>query len=231
MANGDAPVTASPPQSIHAQLGLGSPIHEEKHLKVICIGAGASGLLVAYKLQRNFANYDLVCYEKNPDLGGTWYENRYPGCVVFMPLKSDCFDSIYFRRCACDVPAHTYTWSFEPNPSWSSVYASSVEIYEYFKSFSAKYNLDKYCKFNHEVSGAKWNAESAKWEVAIKNGVDGTIIHDSCDILINAGGLLNNWKWPDIEGLHDYKGKLLHTAHWDQSVDLNGKHVGLIGNG
>ncbi|KAF8967752.1 hypothetical protein BDZ97DRAFT_1916690 [Flammula alnicola] len=167
---------------------------------------------MAYKLQRNFSNFDLVCYEKNEDLGGTWWENRYPGC-------------------ACDVPAHTYTWSFEPNPTWSSVYASSVEIYHYFKNFSDKYGLGKYCKFSHQVSGATWNAKLGRWDVEIKNLVDDTTIQDHCDVLINAAGLLNIWKWPDIDGLMDYKGKLLHTAHWDQSVDLTGKHVGLIGNG
>lgn len=135
----------------------------------------------------------------------------------------------HVASCACDVPAHTYTWSFEPNPSWSSVYAGSEEIYEYFKKFSEKYDLGKYCKFSHEVTGATWNATSSKWEIKINNGAE--TIHDSCDVLFNAAGLLNNWKWPDIDGLHDYKGKLLHTASWDQSVDLSGKHVGLIGNG
>ncbi|KJA23569.1 hypothetical protein HYPSUDRAFT_54285 [Hypholoma sublateritium FD-334 SS-4] len=210
MLNDGFPSAPSPPKSIHARLGFTNPIHHERHLRVVCIGAGASGLLIAYKLQRSFSDFELVCYEKNPDLGGTWYENRYPGC-------------------ACDVPAHTYTWSFEPNPSWSSVYAGSEEIYEYFKRFSEKYDLGKYCKFGHEVTCATWNPTSSKWEIIISNGSE--TIHDSCDVLFNAAGLLNNWKLPDIDGLRDYKGKLLHTASWDQNVDLIEKHVGLIGNG
>ena len=127
------------------------------------------------------------------------------------------------------MPAHTYTWSFEPNPSWSSVYAGSAEIYNYFKSFSEKYDLAKYCKFNHEVSSARWNTGTSKWEIEVKSGLE--TVHDTCDILINAGGLLNNWKWPNIQGLNDYKGKLVHTARWDQNLDVTGKHVGLIGNG
>lgn len=70
---------------------LGGPIHAERHIRVICVGAGASGLLFAYKMQRHFTNFELQVYEKNPEVSGTWYENRYPGC-------------------ACDVPSHNYTW-------------------------------------------------------------------------------------------------------------------------
>jgi len=135
------------------------------------------------------------------------------------------------HRCACDVAAHTYTWSFEPNKNWSSVYAGAPEIYQYFKDFAKKYDLEKYAKFSHRVSKAAWNAEKGGWDVEVTNLKDGTVIQDYCDMLVNAGGLLNTWRWPDIPGLNDYKGKLLHTAHWDTSVDLNGKHVGLIGNG
>ena len=61
---------------------LGSPIHAERHVRIICIGAGASGLLMAYKLQRHFQNFDLTIYEKNTEISGTWFENRYPGLVV-----------------------------------------------------------------------------------------------------------------------------------------------------
>ncbi|KIX04808.1 uncharacterized protein Z518_05679 [Rhinocladiella mackenziei CBS 650.93] len=78
-------------------------------IRIICIGAGAAGLLVAYKTKKLLKNIELIIYEKSPDIGGTWYENRYPGC-------------------ACDVPAHVYTYSFEPNPSWSSFYTSAPEI-------------------------------------------------------------------------------------------------------
>lgn len=66
-------------------------LHTERPLKIITAGAGASGLCLAYKLQRSFEKFDLTIYEKNNDISGTWYENRYPGC-------------------ACDVPSHNYTW-------------------------------------------------------------------------------------------------------------------------
>ena len=188
------------------------PIHSERHVRIICIGAGASGLLFAYKLQRSFRNFDLVIYEKNAEISGTWWENKYPGC-------------------ACDVPAHNYTWSFEPKHDWSAVYSGSGEIFNYFDNFCKKHSLRRYCKPLHQVNGANWNAEKGGYDVSILDVENNKNIHDYCDILINAGGILNAWQWPAIPGLDKYKGTLLHTANWDDAVDLKGKHVGLIGNG
>ncbi|KEF53693.1 cyclohexanone monooxygenase [Exophiala aquamarina CBS 119918] len=188
----------------------GAPIHSERHVKIICIGAGASGLLFAYKLQRSFRNFDLTVYEKNKEVAGTWWENKY---------------------CACDVPAHNYTWSFEPKLDWSAVYAGSGEIFNYFDHFSKKYGLRKYCKTRHQVVGAIWNNTKGGYDVTVQNTATGEKFFDYCDILINAGGILNAWRWPAIPGLDRYNGTLLHTANWDPNVDLTGKHVGLIGNG
>ncbi|KAL5319214.1 hypothetical protein ACEPPN_012263 [Leptodophora sp. 'Broadleaf-Isolate-01'] len=188
------------------------PIHTTRQMRIICIGAGASGLLFAYKLQRSFEKFSLVIYEKNEEIGGTWYENRYPGC-------------------ACDIPAHTYTWSFEPKPDWSGVYAGGKEIFDYFNNFSNKYGLGQYVKLKHQVSGAQWNPKNGGWDVRIVDLIHGDTVSDHCDILINAAGILNSWRWPAIPGLDTFKNPLLHSANWDNSVDLAGKHVGLIGNG
>lgn len=194
------------------QRRLNRPIHSERHIRVICIGAGASGLLFAYKLQRSFRNFELVIYEKNEEVAGTWWENKYPGC-------------------ACDVPAHNYTWSFEPKLDWSAVYAGSGEIFNYFDTFARRYHLRKYCKTQHKVVGASWNHSRGGYDVKVADEASGREFHDWCDILVNAGGILNAWRWPAIPGIDKYKGKLLHTANWDRTVDLTGKHVGLIGNG
>ncbi|KAL4758045.1 flavin-containing monooxygenase [Aspergillus foveolatus] len=188
------------------------PIHQERHVRIICIGAGASGLLFAYKLQRSFSNFSLVIYEKNPEVAGTWFENRYPGC-------------------ACDVPSHNYTWSFEPKTDWSASYASSKEIFNYFDNFARKYGLRQYCRVRHQVIGAAWNTQHGGYDVRVCDLQSGQEWDDSCDILINAGGILNSWRWPAIPGLEKYKGTLVHTANWDDSIVLKGKHVGLIGNG
>ncbi|KAH7032597.1 uncharacterized protein B0I36DRAFT_240445 [Microdochium trichocladiopsis] len=191
---------------------LHNPIHAERHVRVITVGAGASGLLMAYKLQKHFNNYSFVCYEKNPAVSGTWYENKYPGC-------------------ACDVPSHNYTWSFEPKTDWKATYPPAQQIFEYFNDFATKYNLFRYIKLQHQVVGAYWNNDKGGYDVQVKDLASGKIVNDHCDILVNAGGILNNWKWPAIPGLDQYKGTLLHTANWDDNVDLTGKHVGLIGNG
>ncbi|KAG6831614.1 hypothetical protein H0H87_004676 [Tephrocybe sp. NHM501043] len=174
------------------------PIHTERPMKIICIGAGASGLLLAYKLQRSFNNFELLLYEKNEDISGTWFENRYPG---------------------------------PPNPNWSSVYAGSSEIHEYFTSFATKYSLHKYVRLLSKVTNATWDATSDTWGVEVLDLATGKSHVDHADILVNASGVLNAWRWPDIEGLKVFKGTLLHTADWDSRVDLKGKRVGLIGNG
>ncbi|CAG8978763.1 hypothetical protein HYALB_00012495 [Hymenoscyphus albidus] len=208
----DFVITASSTPVSHATARLNGPIHTERHINIIVVGAGASGLLMAYKLQKHFKNYTLTIYEKNPEVSGTWYENRYPGC-------------------ACDVPSHNYTWSFEPKTDWSGVYASSTEIFAYFDSFAEKYQLKQYIRIQHQVTGAYWNDQTGGYDVKIRDNKGGQEFNQHCDILINASGILNNWRWPAIPGLDKFRGTLLHTANWDDSVDLAGKHVGLIGNG
>ncbi|KIW94319.1 uncharacterized protein Z519_05635 [Cladophialophora bantiana CBS 173.52] len=180
------------------------------YIRVICVGAGAAGLLVAYKMKKDIKNYELVCYEKNSGIGGTWFENRYPGC-------------------ACDVPAHAYTFSFEPNPEWSSFYAYAPEIKQYFEKFADKYDLHPFIKLNSRVLSATWVEEKGIYEVEVD--IEGRRINDWCHVIINGTGFLNDWKWPKIEGLHDFEGKLLHSANWDTSVDYTDKTVAVIGTG
>ncbi len=196
----------------HSSYGVLEQWHSQPgHLRAICVGAGAAGLLVAYKMKKDFTNYDLVCYEKNPSVAGTWYENRYPGC-------------------ACDVPAHAYTYAFEPNPNWSSFYAYGPEIRQYFEGFAAKYELAPYIKLNSRVMSATWIEEKGIYEVKVQTS-EGEIINDWCHIFINGTGFLNSWKWPQIDGLHDFNGQLLHSAAWDTSVDWSNKTVAVIGTG
>ena len=114
---------------------------------------------------------------------------------------------------------------------WSAVYPPAKEIFDYFEGFATKYGLHQYIKVKHQVVGVYWDNKKGGYDVKIKDIANGTVISDHCDVLINAGGILNNWRWPAIPGLDNYKGVLLHTANWDDSVSLEGKHVGLIGNG
>ena len=187
-------------------------VHTERHMRIICIGAGPSGLCFAYKLQRSFTNFSLAVYEKNAEVSGTWFENTYPGC-------------------RCDFPSVNYTYTFEPKASFSGVYGTAVETRKYFQDFRTRYGLGKYCQLRHRVVGTHWDDEVNRWDVQVEELTTGKIIHDFCDILINACGYLNSWRWPEIPGLASFKGPLLHSANWDSQVDLADRCVGLIGNG
>lgn len=185
------------------------PQCEPKPIKIIHVGMGASGMLFAHKAEKFLQNYTLVCYEKNDQIGGTWYENRYPGC-------------------ACDIPAHTYTYPWYPNPDWSGYYSYSDEIQQYFLRFAREFGVEKYAVLNTEVVSCTW--DDNKWIVELRRR-DGSTFLDSCDVLVNGTGILNRWKWPSIEGLHDFQGTLAHSANWPQDLDWHGRKVAVIGTG
>ncbi|KAI6781281.1 putative sterigmatocystin biosynthesis monooxygenase-like protein [Emericellopsis cladophorae] len=183
-------------------------------LRVACIGAGASGLCLAYKMEKMLAggSFDLTLFEKNPHFGGTWYENTYPGV-------------------ACDIPSHLYTFSWDPKPDWSHYFAYGPEIQGYFESFAERHGSKKYMKLNTKVIEARWDEDKGLWNITLEDQVTKAAWQDWAHVLINGTGILNNWKWPDVEGLHDFAGAKMHSASWDHSVDFKGKTVGVIGTG
>jgi cation diffusion facilitator CzcD-associated flavoprotein CzcO len=204
-------------------------IHNERRIKIICVGAGASGLCLAYKLQRSFQKFSLTVryqiahtynrnltfrqiYDKNPEVGGTWYENRYPGA-------------------ACDVPSHNYVYSFEPKAEFSSVYAGSAELQNYFQEFVRKHELDKYLRLSHCVVSTKWLETEGQWAVESQSLITGEIIHDRCHILVHAYGYLNKPGWPQLPGREGYKGIAVHSADYDRNLSLKDRDVLLIGAG
>ncbi|ERS95329.1 hypothetical protein HMPREF1624_08207 [Sporothrix schenckii ATCC 58251] len=186
-------------------------LHTKRHLRIVCVGAGAAGLQLAYKAERALSNIDLQIYEKNDDIGGTWLENRYPGCT-------------------CDIPSHSYQFTWARNPRWSAYYSSSEEIWQYFKDVATKYDLERYVQLRTKVERAVWDEETGHWNLAM-TGPDGHAFEDWCDILVSASGVLNSWKYPDIPGLDTFGGKLMHSAHWDNDYDLKGKTIAVIGGG
>ncbi|OAP58400.1 hypothetical protein AYL99_07490 [Fonsecaea erecta] len=188
--------------------GQGRPI------RIIVVGAGLSGIAAVKIFKETFINapVELVIYEKNHDVTGTWLENRYPGC-------------------ACDVPAHAYTFSWEGNPRWSRAYVGSSELYEYYKGRAVAYGVNKFVKLNSRVKEAVWNESTGKWKVQIEDLTSGSTFSDEAEVLINAAGFLNKWKMPDIPGLGEFKGKLIHSAQWDETYPLDDKIVGIIGSG
>ncbi|CAG8020939.1 unnamed protein product [Penicillium salamii] len=189
------------------------PSRYRRKIRIIVIGAGASALNFAHDIDTSSLDTELVLYEKNPEIGGTWYENRYPGC-------------------GCDIPSVNYQFSWAPSPDWTSFYSGAPEILKYFKGVADKYGLRKYIRLEHKVVGAFWDDQDQQWHVKIQRGDNPEdIFVDQGHILINASGVLNKWKWPAIKGLESFQGPRLHSANWDDSVELQGKRVAVIGSG
>lgn len=183
-------------------------------LRVACVGAGASGLCLAYKMERMLVpgSWELTLFEKNANFGGTWYENTYPGV-------------------ACDIPSHLYTFTFDPNPEWSYYFAYGDEIQRYFENFADRFGSRKYMKLNMKVVECRWIQERSIWEITVEDQITKETWKDWAHCVVNGTGILNNWKWPEIEGLHDFKGPLMHSASWNHDVDFKDKTAAVIGTG
>lgn len=171
---------------------------------VVIIGGGLGGLIAAIKLKESGRDFTLL--EKNPKVGGTWYENAYPGC-------------------ACDVPVALYQLSFAPSILWSRLYPQAAEIQAYAEELVERYQLAPHIRLSEGVKDAVWNSETRTWRVTTDTG-EGL----EADIVIGALGQLNRPSWPDIEGRDTFEGAAMHTARWDRSVNWDGKRVGVIGS-
>ena len=178
-------------------------------MEVLVIGGGMSGIGAGVKLAEAGYNYTII--EKNPELGGTWFENRYPGVGV-------------------DTPSHFYSYSFELNPEWSHYHPKGAEIQDYLTGVADKHGVRGHVIFNTRVTGATWNEASSRWHVQLRDK-DGNTSEKVVSAVLLAHGVLNRWKMPDIPGLESFAGPKMHTAGWDTSVDLKGKKVAIIGTG
>lgn len=174
----------------------------------IVIGGGVSGMCAGIELQQLGMEYTL--FEKNEDFGGTWFENRYPGCGV-------------------DTPSLTYTFSCRPN-DWTKYFPLRDEIEGYLLDTAKQFHLYKNTRFNTQVENARWNAETHKWDVTV-TGPDGSKENHSADYLFSAVGILNTPKYPTIAGLDTFDGEVYHTSRWPEDEDLSGKRVAVVGNG
>jgi cation diffusion facilitator CzcD-associated flavoprotein CzcO len=185
---------------------------EARFMKVICIGAGPAGINLAYQIQRHLQNTQLTIYEKNSSLGGTWFENKYPGC-------------------ACDNPSHVYQFEWAPNPDWSMFYSPAPEILRYLEKVAKDHDLEQYIHLDQVVTKAQWFEDEGVWRVSVFDYQKGEEKEDWCHFLVNGSGVLNHWRWPAIPGLKSFEGSLLHSAQWDTEVEWADKRVAVIGNG
>jgi len=176
---------------------------------VLVIGGGMAGILAAIRLKE--AGLPCIVIEKNARVGGTWYENTYPGCRV-------------------DVGNHFYCYSFEPNPEWSEFFAQREELQAYFERCMEEYGVREQVRFETEVLAAEWDERAQHWSVRVRCA-DGSEEILTAGAVISAVGQLNRPKLPDIPGRHAFRGPSMHSATWRHDVDISGKRVAVIGTG
>ena len=176
---------------------------------VVVIGCGESGLLAGIRLKEAGIPFTIV--ERNAGVGGTWYQNTYPGARV-------------------DVGNHFYCYSFEPSDQWTHYFAEQPELQAYFEGVMARHGIGPHVRWETEVTAARWDDASATWTVTTVDR-DGTVTDLTARAVISAVGQLNRPRVPDLPGRDTFAGKAFHSAEWDHSVDLRGRRVAMIGAG
>ncbi len=179
---------------------------KNKQYEQIIVGAGFSGLCMGIKLKEADMN-NFVILERRDHIGGTWYDNAYPGA-------------------ACDVESHLYSFSFEPNPDWSRQFGPQQEILNYMDHCADRYELRPHIRHNTTITGAVYDEKKGLWTVSTESGETYT-----SRVLVTCTGGLSEPAFPDIKGLNSFGGKVFHSAKWDKKYNLKGKSVAVIGTG
>jgi 4-hydroxyacetophenone monooxygenase len=179
----------------------------DRDLSVAIIGAGESGILAGLRLKQ--AGIPFVIFEKNDEVGGTWYENHYPGCRV------DCNSFFYSYALARGL--------------WPDYYGKAEDVLDYFKEVARQHGLYEHIRFNTVVAACRWDEAAGQWNLLLQTAAGEEEFRS--EILVSAVGQLNRPSLPDIPGQDDFLGPSFHSARWDHSVDLSGKKVGVIGTG
>ncbi|KIW16243.1 hypothetical protein PV08_06294 [Exophiala spinifera] len=181
----------------------------ETRLDALVVGSGFAGIYACYSLSK--LGLRFACVDNAGDVGGTWYWNRYPGAMS-------------------DTHSHIYRFSFDEedyqNYPFTHNYVNQAEILAYLRHVVDRHDLRKYMQFNTELRSAVFNEETNTWRAIMHTGQTFVVRY-----FVSAMGLLSQPIYPDIAGLHDFKGTVVHTAAWKDDLDLRGKRVALIGNG
>lgn len=173
---------------------------------VLILGAGFAGLCMGVQLQRSGVT-SFAILERASEVGGTWRDNRYPGC-------------------ACDVPAALYSYSFEPNPAWSRRFAERREILAYLVACADKFGLRSRISFNADVRRASFDARRGSWLVETAGGA-----RYRARVVVTAMGALSSPAFPSIAGRERFEGEQFHSAAWKADYEVSGKRVAVIGTG
>ena len=185
------------------------PSDLESNFSVLIIGAGVSGICAGIQLKKLGIPFSIL--EKNTGLGGTWFENKYPGVK-------------------CDVPNHFYSYSFKPKLDWSAYFSEGAEIQQYLESCVDQFAIREHIIFGAHVEVATYQAQSSTWKLDVKDN-EGVMTSLYANAVISATGQLNQPKVPDIPGMKQFTGSCFHTARWETGFDVKGKSVALIGTG
>lgn len=172
--------------------------------RIAVIGAGPAGIATGRELlRRGFSEFTI--FEKSDGVGGTWHVQTYPGL-------------------ACDVWAHSYTFSYAPNPDWSASFVDQPEIEAYLQDCATTFGLDPHIRLNTAVTRALYDGLGL-WNVETESGEQLEF-----DVVISAMGNQHTAQYPDVEGLQNFSGDSWHSTRWNHDVDLTGKRVGVIGS-
>lgn len=174
--------------------------------EIVIVGAGHSGICAAVNLLKSGVR-DFVVLEKAAGPGGTWRYNTYPGC-------------------ACDVTSLMYSYSFAPNRDWERMYSTQPEIQRYIGEVFDRFGLAAHTRFGTEVLSYTFDDATDRWHVETSTGEVLTP-----RVVIAGIGALHKPSTPVFEGVEEFEGELFHSARWDESVDLTGKRVAVIGTG
>ncbi|MGC1619343.1 MAG: NAD(P)/FAD-dependent oxidoreductase [Candidatus Acidiferrum sp.] len=175
-------------------------------VEVLIVGGGFSGLCMAIKLREAGMNSFLLI-EKSDDIGGTWYDNRYPGC-------------------ACDIPSHLYSFSFDPWPDWSRMYPGQQEIHDYLKRCVERYELAPHIRLNTRLHEAVWNEKDGVWRATASEG-----IRIRARVLVSGIGGLHVPQYPNFKGIGRFARPKFHSSSWDYTAELEGKNIAVVGTG
>ena len=175
---------------------------------VVIIGAGMSGILAAHRLGQ--AGVPFTVLEKNDDVGGTWFENTYPGCRV-------------------DVFNHVYAYSCAQRADWPSYHSTQEDLLGYFRSCADQWGIRDRIRFGVSVEALTWDERSSRWTISARSGEVDEILE--ADVVVSAVGQLNQILLPDIPGRDRFDGPAFHSARWDHTVDFDGRSVAVVGTG
>ena len=173
-------------------------------MKIAIIGAGPAGIAAGHELLRQGFD-DFTLFDELDAPGGTWRQHSYPGL-------------------ACDVWAHSYTFSYAPNPDWSASFVGFAEIQQYLADCCTRFGLDPHLALNTSITCARYG-DDGKWSLESKRGPLGEF-----DVVINAMGNQHTPLYPNVEGMEDFEGDSWHSTEWNHDVDLGGKKVVVVGS-